>query len=154
MVEIREIQPTKRNLLKFVHFPIDTLYRDSKYFVPPLVTDEINTLRPDKNPAFDFCEAVYFLAYRDGEIVGRVAGIINHVCNERSGKKEARFSYIDFIDDAEVVDALIDAVTKWGKSKGMEHLTGPLSFTDMDPEGMLVEGFDRVGTSGGIYNHP
>ncbi len=154
MVEIREIQPTKRNLLKFVHFPIDTLYRDSKYFVPPLVTDEINTLRPDKNPAFDFCEAVYFLAYRNGEIVGRVAGIINHVCNERSGKKEARFSYIDFIDDAEVVDALIDAVTKWGKSKGMEHLTGPLSFTDMDPEGMLVEGFDRVGTSGGIYNHP
>lgn len=154
MVEIREIQPTKRNLLKFVHFPIDDLYRDSEFFVPPLVTDELNTLRPDKNPAFDFCEAVYFLAYRDGKIVGRVAGIINHVCNERSGKKEARFSYIDFIDDAEVVDALIDAVTRWGKSKGMEHLTGPLSFTDMDPEGMLIEGYDRVGTSGGIYNFP
>ena len=153
-VEIRELQPTKRNLLKFVHFPIDTLYRDSKYFVPPLVTDELNTLRPDKNPAFDFCEAVYYMAYRDGKPVGRVAGIINHVCNERSGKKEARFSYIDFIDDAEVVDALIDAVTRWGKSKGMEHLTGPLSFTDMDPEGMLIEGFDRVGTSGGIYNFP
>ena len=153
-VEIRELQPTKRNLLKFVHFPIDTLYRDSKYFVPPLVTDEVNTLRPDKNPAFDFCEAVYYMAYRDGKPVGRVAGIINHVVNERSNKKEARFSYIDFIDDAEVVDALIDAVTRWGKSKGMEHLTGPLSFTDMDPEGMLVEGFDRVGTSGGIYNYP
>ena len=153
-VEIREIQPTKRNLLKFVHFPIDTLYRDSKYFVPPLVTDELNTLRPDKNPAFDFCEAVYYLAYRDGKIVGRIAGIINHVVNERSNKKEARFSYIDFIDDAEVVDALIDAVTRWGKSKGMEHLTGPLSFTDMDPEGMLIEGYDRVGTSGGIYNYP
>ena len=153
-VEIRELQPTKRNLLKFVHFPIDTLYRDSKYFVPPLVTDEVNTLRPDKNPAFDFCEAVYYMAYRDGKPVGRVAGIINHVVNERSNKKEARFSYIDFIDDAEVVDALIDAVTRWGKSKGMEHLTGPLSFTDMDPEGMLVEGFDRVGTNGGIYNYP
>ena len=154
MVEIKEIQPTKGNLLKFVHFPIDTLYRDSEYFVPPLVMDEVNTLRPDKNPAFDFCEAVYYLAYRDGKIVGRVAGIINHVVNERSNKKEARFSYIDFIDDAEVVDALIEAVTRWGKSKGMEHLTGPLSFTDMDPEGMLVEGFDRVGTSGGIYNYP
>lgn len=153
-VEIREIQPTKRNLLKFVHFPIDTLYRNSEFFVPPLVTDEVNTLRPDKNPAFDFCEAVYYLAYRDDKIVGRVAGIINHVVNERSGKKEARFSYIDFIDDAEVVDALIDAVTRWGKSKGMNHLTGPLSFTDMDPEGMLIEGFDRVGTSGGIYNYP
>ncbi len=153
-VEIKEIQPTRSNLLKFVHFPIDTLYRDSKYFVPPLVTDEVNTLRPDKNPAFDFCEAVYYMAYRDGKIVGRIAGIINHVVNKRSDKKEARFSYIDFIDDAEVVDALIDAVTRWGKSKGMEHLTGPLSFTDMDPEGMLIEGFERVGTSGGIYNFP
>ena len=153
-VEIKEIQPTKRNLLKFVHFPIDVIYRDSQYYVPPLVTDEVNTLRPDKNPAFDFCEAAYFLAYRDGKIVGRIAGIINHVVNERSGKKEARFSYIDFIDDAEVVDALIDAVTKWGKSKGMEHLTGPLGFTDMDPEGMLIEGFDRVGTTGAVYSHP
>ena len=152
-VEIREIQPTKRNLLKFVHFPIDVIYRDSEYFVPPLVTDEVNTLRPDKNPAFDFCEAAYFMAYRDGKIVGRIAGIINHVVNERSGKKEARFSYIDFIDDAEVVDALFDAVTRWGKSKGMEHLTGPLGFTDMDPEGMLVEGFDRIGTTGAVYNH-
>ena len=152
-VEIREIQPTKRNLLKFVHFPIDVIYRDSEYYVPPLVNDEVNTLRPDKNPAFDFCEAAYFLAYRDGKIVGRIAGIINHVVNERSGKKEARFSYIDFIDDAEVVDALIDAVTRWGKSKGMEHLTGPLGFTDMDPEGMLIEGFDRIGTTGAVYSH-
>ena len=154
MVEIREIQPTRRNLLKFVHFPIDVIYRDSKYYVPPLVTDEVNTLRPDKNPAFDFCESAYFLAYRDGKIVGRIAGIINHVVNERQGKKEARFSYFDFIDDAEVVDALVDAVTQWGKSKGMEHLTGPLGFTDMDPEGMLIEGFDRVGTTGAVYSHP
>lgn len=152
-VEIREIQPTKRNLLKFVHFPIDVIYRDSEYYIPPLVTDEVNTLRPDKNPAFDFCEAVYFLAYRDGKIVGRIAGIINKVVNERSGKKEARFGYMDFIDDAEVVDALIEAVTKWGKSKGMEHLTGTMGFTDMDPEGLLVEGFDRVGTTGAVYSH-
>ena len=152
-VEIREIQPTKSNLLKFVHFPIDTLYRDNKCYVPPLIIDEVNSLRPEKNPAFEFCEAAYFMAYRDGKAVGRIAGIINHVVNERSNKKEARFGYIDFIDDAEVVDKLIEAVTNWGKSKGMEHLTGPLSFTDMDPEGMLVEGFDRVGTTGGIYNH-
>ena len=152
-VEIREIQPTKRNLLKFVHFPIDVIYRDNEYYVPPLVTDEVNTLRPDKNPAFDFCEAVYFLAYRNGEIVGRIAGIINKVVNERANKKEARFSYIDFIDDAEVADALIDAVTRWAKGKGMEHLTGPLGFTDMDPEGLLVEGFDRIGTTGAVYSH-
>ena len=153
MVEIREIQPTKRNLLKFVHFPIDDLYRDSEYYVPPLVTDEVNTLRPDKNPAFDFCEATYFLAYRNGKIVGRIVGIINKVVNERNNKKEARFSYIDFIDDAEVADALIDAVTKWAKGKGMELLTGPLGFTDMDPEGLLVEGFDRIGTTGAVYSH-
>ena len=152
-IEIREIAPTKRNLLKFVHFPIDVLYRDSKYYVPPLVSDEVNTLRPDKNPAFEFCESVYYLAYRDGKIVGRIAGIINHVVNGRTGKKEARFSYFDFIDDAEVVDALIAAVTRWGQSKGMKHLTGPLGFTDMDPEGMLTEGFDRVGTTGAFYNH-
>ena len=152
-VEIREIQPTKGNLLKFVHFPIDVIYRDNEYYVPPLVTDEVNTLRPDKNPAFDFCEAVYFLAYRNGEIVGRIAGIINKVVNERANKKEARFSYIDFIDDAEVADALIDAVTRWAKGKGMEHLTGPLGFTDMDPEGLLVEGFDRIGTTGAVYSH-
>ena len=153
-VEIREIQPTRRNLLKFVHFPIDVIYRDSEYYVPPLVNDEVNNLRPDKNPAFDFCEATYFMAYRDGKIVGRIAGIINHVVNERSGKKEARFSYIDFIDDAEVVDGLMDAVTRWAKGKGMEHLTGPLGFTDMDPEGMLIEGFDRIGTTGAVYSHP
>ena len=152
-VEIKRIQPTKGNLLKFVHFPIDVIYRDSEYYIPPLVTDEVNTLMPSMNPAFEFCEAAYFMAYRDGKTVGRVAGIINHVVNERSGKKEARFSYIDFIDDAEVVDALIDAVTQWGKSKGMEHLTGPLGFTDMDPEGLLVEGFDRVGTTGAVYSH-
>ena len=153
MVEIREIRPTRRNLLKFVRFPIDVIYRDNEYYVPPLVTDEVNTLRPDKNPAFDFCEAAYFLAYRNGEIVGRIAGIINKVVNERSNKKEARFSYIDFIDDAEVADALIDAVTRWAKGKGMEHLTGPLGFTDMDPEGLLVEGFDRIGTTGAVYSH-
>ena len=152
-VEIRELQPTRGNLLKFVHFPIDVIYRDNKCYVPPLVTDEVNTLRPDKNPAFEFCEASYFMAYRYGKPVGRIAGIINHVVNERSKKKEARFSYIDFIDDAEVVDALMDAVVRWGKSKGMEHLTGPLGFTDMDPEGMLVEGFDRMGTTGAVYSH-
>ncbi len=153
MVEIKEIQPTRRNLLKFVRFPIDVIYRDSEYYVPPLVTDEVNTLRPDKNPAFDFCEAVYYMAYRDGKIVGRIAGIINKAVNERSNKKEARFSYIDFIDDAEVADALINAVTQWAKGKGMEHLTGPLSFTDLDPEGLLVEGFDRIGTTGAVYSH-
>lgn len=154
MIEIRQIEPTRANLLRFIHFPIDTLYRDCPYFVPPLVLDELNTLSPDKNPAFEYCESAYFLAYRDRKIVGRIAGIINRLVNSRTGNAEARFSFIDFIDDAEVADALIGAVTDWAKQKGMDTLTGPLGFTDMDREGMLVEGFDEVGTQATYYNYP
>lgn len=153
-IEIKEIKPVKSQMLKFVHFPIDVLYRDSKCYVPALVSDELSTLLPDKNPAFDFCESVYYMAYRDGKPVGRIAGIINHVVNKRTGKNEGRFGYIDFIDDNEVVDALIDAVTRWAKDKGMDTLTGPLGFTDMDPEGCLIEGFDELGTQATIYNYP
>lgn len=154
MVEIRQIQPTKNELLKFIHFPIDVLYKDNDCYVPDLVTDMLGTFSPKENPAFDFCEAAYFMAYRDGKPVGRIAAIINNVVNKRSGKQEGRFGFIDFIDDAEVVDALIDAATTWVKSKGMTCLTGPLGFTDMDPEGMLVEGFDQLSTQATIYNHP
>lgn len=153
MIEIREIKPTKGELKKFVKFPIDTLYKDSLYYVPDLISDVVGTLMPTENPAFDFCESAYFMAYRDGRPVGRIAGIINHVVNERSGKHEGRFGYIDFIDDAEVADALISAVTHWAKSKGMTCLTGPLGFTDMDQEGMLIEGFDEVSTQATIYNY-
>lgn len=153
-VEIREIKPTKRQLLPFVHFPIDTLYKDNQYYVPALVLDEVNTLRPDRNPAFDFCESVYYMAYRDGKPVGRIAGIINSVVNERMGQKAARFGFVDFIDDAEVVDALFKAVADWARSKHMTSLEGPLGFTDMDQEGMLVEGFDQLSTQATIYNHP
>lgn len=153
MIEIREIQPTKSELKKFVTFPIDSLYRDSKCYVPSLVSDEVNTLSPAGNPAFDYCESVYFMAFRDGKPVGRIAGIINRLVNERSGKQEGRFGYVDFIDDAQVVDALFEAVTRWAGEKGMTSLTGPLGFTDMDPEGMLIEGFDEVSTQATIYNY-
>ena len=153
-VEIREIKPVKSQMLKFVHFPIDVLYRENTCYVPALISDELGTLLPDKNPAFDFCESVYYMAYRNGKPVGRIAGIINRVVNERTEKKEGRFGYIDFIDDQEVVDALIDAVMQWAKGKGMNRLTGPLGFTDMDPEGCLVEGFDELGTQATIYNYP
>jgi len=153
-VEIRQIDPaSRRQLLKFVHFPIDTLYRDHKCYVPMLVNDEVNTLNPKKNPAFEFCESAYYMAYRDGKPVGRIAGLLNHVVNKRTGKQEARFGFIDFIDDAEVSDALIGAVTQWARSKGMNQLTGPMGFTDMDLEGMLVEGFEYVGTQVSIYNY-
>lgn len=153
MIEIREIKPTKSELKKFVTFPIDTLYRDSKLYVPSLVSDEINTLLPSGNPAFEYCESIYYMAFRDGKPVGRIAGIINKLVNERTNKREGRFGFVDFIDDAEVVDALFQAVTQWAKDKGMTSLTGPLGFTDMDPEGMLVEGFDEVGTQATIYNY-
>ncbi|MBQ9216941.1 MAG: N-acetyltransferase [Muribaculaceae bacterium] len=154
MIEIRQIEPTKSNLKAFAKFPIDTLYNGNPYYVPDLISDVVGTLMPSENPAFDFCESAYFMAYRDGKPVGRIAGIINRLVNERNGKQEGRFGYIDFIDDAEVSDALIQAVTDWARQKGMTTLTGPLGFTDMDQEGMLVEGFDEVSTQATIYNYP
>lgn len=154
MVEIRQIQPVKKELLKFIHFPIDTLYKDNDYYVPSMIQDDLGMFDPKKNSAFDFCEAAYFMAYRDGKPVGRIAAIINRIVNERSGKQEGRFGFIDFIDDDEVVDALMDAAIKWVKDKGMTCITGPLGFTDMDPEGMLIEGFDQLSTQATIYNHP
>ena len=152
-IEIREIRPVKSELKPFVTFPIDTLYAGNPYYVPALVTDEIDTLRPSKNPAFEFCEAVYYMAFRDGKPAGRIAGIINRVVNERIGKQEARFGFVDFVDDKEVVDALFQAVEQWAAAKGMTQLTGPLGFTDMDREGCLVEGFDQLVTQATIYNH-
>ena len=153
MIEIREIKPTKRELKRFVTYPIDSLYGDSPYYVPSLITDEVNTLLPTENPAFDYCESVYYMAFRDGKPVGRIAGIINNLVNERTGIAESRFGFVDFIDDVEVADALFDAVSKWGREKGMTRLTGPLGFTDMDQEGMLIEGFDEVSTQATIYNY-
>ena len=152
-VEIRRIEPKKSQVLKFIHYPIDILYKDSPYYVPDQVSDMLATFLPEKNPAFEFCEAVYFMAYRDGKPVGRIAGIINKVVNERENKPEGRFGFVDFIDDDEVVDALFKAVSDWAKSKGMTSLTGPLGFTDMDPEGCLIEGFDQLGTQATIYNY-
>ena len=152
-VEIRVIQPTPAQLKQFVHFGID-LYKGNEYYVPALVIDEIDTLNPAKNPAFDFCESRYFMAFRDGKPVGRIAAIINRQVNERSGKKTVRFGFVDFIDDDEVVDALFDAVKDWGREKGLDTIVGPLGFTDMDNEGMLTDGFDQLGTMATIYNYP
>ena len=151
-IEIRKID-TKCGLKKFVKWGID-LYKGSDCFVPPLVWDEVNTLDPHNNPAFEFCESIYFMAYDNGKPVGRIAGIINNVVNEKTGKKTLRFGCIDFIDDPAVSEALIRAVEVWGRAKGMEEIVGPLGFSDMDPEGMLVEGFDQEGTMATIYNYP
>lgn len=150
-VEIKVVE-TKEDLKKFVLFG-NELYKNNPYHIPVLVKDELETLDKDINPAFEFCEAVYYLAYKNGRIVGRIAGIINHRANEAWNQTHARFGFVDFINDNEVVDALFDAVAKWAKSKGMEMLHGPMGFTDMDKEGMLVEGFDRLGTMITIYNY-
>lgn len=154
MSSIRIIKVTDaKTLEKFIQFHYD-LYRGNSYDVPNLHSDEINTLSKDKNAAFDFCEADYFLAYKDNRVVGRVAAIINTHANESWNRKSVRFGWIDFIDDIEVSTALLAAVEEWGKQKGMEEIVGPLGFTDMDPEGMLTWGFDQLGTQATIYNYP
>ena len=144
-VEIREITPTKSNLKKYTKFGID-LYKGNDYYVPPLIMDDVETLSPDKNPAFDYCKAKSWMAYRDGKPVGRITGIINTVVNERTGKRDLRFGFLDFIDDKEVVDALFDALAEWGRSQGLTSMVGPMGFSDMDHEGMLTEGFEELGT--------
>lgn len=152
---IREIPAKKKELKKFVNFATE-LYKDNDYFVPALVMDELNTLTAEGNPAFEFCESVYFMAYDDttGKAVGRIAGIINDVTNKKYNERNARFGFIDFVDDAEVSKALFEAVENWAKSKGMTTITGPQGFTDMDQEGMLIEGFDQLSTMATIYNYP
>ena len=153
-VDIHKLEPTKKELLKFIHFPIDVIYKGNQYYVPDLANDMLTTFLPEENPAYEFCESAFFMAYRDGKPVGRIAGIINKLVNERAGKAEGRFGFVDFIDDEEVVDALYGAVVDWAKGKGMTQLTGPLGFTDMDPEGCLIEGFDQLSTQATIYNYP
>lgn len=151
-VLIKKVE-TRTELKEFIEFHYD-LYKGNAYDVPNLYSDELNTLRKDRNAAFDFCEAEYFLAYKDGKIVGRVAAIINNLANEKWNQKSVRFGWIDFIDDREVSQALMQAVEDYGKAKGMEDVVGPLGFTDMDPEGMLTWGFDQLGTMPTIYNFP
>lgn len=151
-VEIRKVKG-KKALKTFIDFHYD-LYKGSEYDVPNLFQDELNTLSPDKNAAFEFCEAEYYIAYKDGKPAGRVAAIINNKANERWGRKAVRFGWIDFIDDREVSAALLGAVEDYGRAHGMTEIVGPLGFTDMDPEGMLTFGFDQLGTMPTIYNYP
>ena len=150
-IQIKRVE-TKKDLKQFIEFHYD-LYKGNPYDVPNLYSDEVNTLSKDKNAAFDFCEAEYFLALKEGKIVGRVAAIINHKANEKWKKKDVRFGWIDFMDDIEVSRALFKAVEEYGRKKGMDDIVGPLGFTDMDPEGMLTWGFDKLGTMATIYNY-
>lgn len=151
-IEIRQVT-TKKERKQFIRFNYH-LYKDNAYSVPDLLEDMMDTFDPEKNAAYDFCEADLFLAFRDGEIVGRVACIINHKANETWNTKNARFGWIDFVDDREVSRALLEKAEAWARSKGCDKVIGPLGFTDLDPEGMLTEGFDQLSTMSSIYNYP
>ncbi|MDR2823622.1 MAG: N-acetyltransferase [Prevotellaceae bacterium] len=149
---IKEVR-TKSELKKFIRF-VTKLYKGNQYFCPPLEFDELNTLNRDKNPAFEVCEAIYYIAERDGKIVGRVAAIINHRANERWNVKKCRFGWFDFVDDLEVSAALLDKVVAWGRSKGMTCINGPVGFTDLDREGLLIEGYEYNSPMPSLYNYP
>jgi len=151
-VIIKEVK-SKRDLKKFIWFGIN-MYKDNPYAAPPLAMDDLLNLSKGKNPALDFCDTAYFLAYKEGKVVGRIAGIIQPVANETWNQKHARFGWIDFVDDPKVSNALFGAVEHWAKSKGMTHIHGPLGFTDFDNEGALIEGYDRASTLATIYNYP
>ena len=151
-VEIRQVL-TRSELRKFVDFP-EKLYRNNPYYVPPLVFDQLDTLDQQKGAAQEFCDSVLYMAYKDGEAVGRVAAIVNHLANEQWNHKEVRFGWYDFIEDREVAKALMDKVYEFGRKHKMDSVVGPLGFTDFDPEGMLIQGYDQIGTMALIYNHP
>jgi len=150
-ITIKKVE-TKEDLKAFIEFHYD-LYEGNEYDVPNLYSDEVNTLSKEKNAAFDFCVANYYLAIRDNKVVGRVAAIINNKANEKWNQKRVRFGWIDFIEDKEVLEALLKAGGDFGKAHGMNEIVGPLGFTDMDPEGMLTWGFDQLGTMPTIYNY-
>ncbi len=151
-VQIKEVT-TPAELKAFIRFPY-TLYRGNPCWVPLLDADELHTLRRDQNPAFEHCESKYWLAYRQEQIVGRIAGIINRLHIQKWSQRYLRFGWVDFIDDPAVPAALFGALEDWGRANDLSAVHGPLGFTDMDREGMLVEGFDELGTMATLYNHP
>jgi GNAT superfamily N-acetyltransferase len=151
-VTIREVT-TKKDLKKFIWFGIN-LYKDCEFAAPPLLMDDLLNLSKGKNPALDFCDTAYFIAFKKGKIVGRIAAIINPVSNETWNQKHVRFGWLDFIDDMEVSKTLFDTAIAWAKAKGMTAIHGPLGFTDFDHEGTLIEGYDKIATLATIYNYP
>ena len=150
-IEIRRVE-TKKDLKAFIELHYE-LYEGNEYDAPNLYSDELRTFSKDKNPAFEFCEAEYYLAYKDGKLVGRVAAIINHRYNEQWGCQSVRFGWLDLINDMDVLKALLKTVEDYGRKKGMKDIIGPLGFTDMDPEGMLYYGNDQLGTMATGYNY-
>ena len=151
-IVIKKVE-TKRQLRDFIELHYE-LYKGNEYDAPNLYSDELRTLSKDKNSAFEFCEAEYYLAYKEGKLVGRVAAIINHRYNKQWDRPAVHFGWLDLIDDVDVLRALLTAVENFGREHNMKEIIGPLGFTDMDPEGMLTKGFDQLGTMATEYNHP
>jgi GNAT superfamily N-acetyltransferase len=152
MIKIIEVT-TRKQLRDFIYFPF-SLYKDNPYWVPPLIMDEYNTLDKRKNPAFEYCDAKYWLCYKDGKLAGRIAGIQNHAYVKKWNNKYIRFGWVDFIDDFEVSKALFNTVEEYARGNGMEAVHGPLGFCDMDNQGLLVNGFEEMGTIITYYHYP
>lgn len=152
MIEIREVK-THKQRKQFVQLP-NKMYKGNEFFVPSLTIDEMNLFNPKKNVSYEDCDAKYFLAYRNGKIVGRIAGIVQRLFNEKTGEKRVRFSRFDCIDDQEVANALLGAIENYAREKGMNVVHGPLGFNDLDREGLLIDGFDQLSTYEEQYNFP
>ncbi|MEP3791981.1 MAG: GTP cyclohydrolase, partial [Gilvibacter sp.] len=144
---------SKQDLIKFVRFPF-SIYKNSPYWVPPLIKDELETLNEKKNPVFNNADATYFLAYKDGKIAGRIAVIINHLEIEQQGKKKVRFGWLDMIDDIEVTRALLEEAFVIGRQHGLEYAEGPVGFGNMEKAGILTDGFEELNTMITWYHHP
>ena len=152
MITIKEAV-TKKEMTQFVKFPF-SLYKDNKYWVPPIIADELESFDRTKNPAFESAEAYFYLAYKDNKIVGRIAAIINWGEVNNQHKKKVRFGWFDVIDDIEVTKALLEKVYELGRKNNLEHVEGPMGFSNLDKVGVLTEGFDEIGTMITWYNHP
>jgi hypothetical protein len=151
-IEIREVT-TKKELKQFIQFGID-LYKGNPYYCPPLVFDELSTFDVKKNPSHEISDHIIYVAYKDGKMVGRIVGIINHKANEKWENKRLRFGWFDFMDDLAVSKALLEAVQAWGKAHGMTEMNGPVGFTDFDHQGLLIEGFEYSSPMASLYNYP
>ena len=151
MITIKEAT-TKADLKKFVKFPF-SIYKDSPYWVPPIISDELASFDKEENPVFKDAEAQFFLAYKHNNIVGRVAAIVNWIEVNHQKLPKMRFGWFDFIDDLEVSKALLDKVAEIGREKQLEFMEGPVGFSNLDKVGVLIEGFDHIGTMITWYNH-
>ncbi|MGW9686120.1 GTP cyclohydrolase [Flagellimonas sp. 2504JD1-5] len=152
MVNLKQVT-SKADIKKFVKFPFK-LYKGSPYWVPPIIKDEMESFDPAKNPVFKNAEATFFLAYKDGDLVGRIAAIINWLEVNEQKIKKMRFGWFDFIDDFEVSKALLDKVSEIGQTNQLEYMEGPVGFSNLDKVGVLTEGFDHIGNMITWYNHP